>query len=301
MDSPNVGDGLYDEEYEIDPEIQAHIDAHRRALRRVADMYQAPPGAKQIGQQADLWVDMKSKRVYVDGYVAMQRGPLEMFACPVGSKEHESMIALFAKSSEVHAALLAVGASSGTPVRWEPEFAPPTGQTIAVWVMYRPHEPTTEPEKTPTAENTATNEVSSDDEPVEEFNPSDEFHVVDARTWIRNVETQTELQEPWVFAGSVFWKDPEDGTEHYSADAGDMICVSNFASAMLDVPFQSSADAGNLMFEPFSERVPERGTPVRLVLVPQPAPGEEPATELPLAPTAPPDETMLQISETNNP
>lgn len=276
-----------DDEYEIDPEILAHIQAQERALRRIADTYSAPPGAKQLGKHPDLWVDVKAKRVYVDGYVTMRRGPLEMFACPAGTKEHESVVAVFAKSSEVHAALLAIGAQSGTPVRWNPDFLPPTGQTIQVWATWRSPVPSTAPEPTDESDSSST---------TTEFVPGEEFHAVDAREWVRNMKTQAKLEEPWVFAGSTFWSDPEDNIEHYSADAGDMICVSNFTSAMLDVPFNSSADAGNLLFEPFTENIPERGTPVRLVLVPQPIPSDNPAEPQPVDPTAPPEKTELPIA-----
>lgn len=279
---------------EIDPEIQAHIDAQREALRRIADTYAAPPGAKQLGKQPDLWVDMKSKRVYVDGYVAMQRGPLEMLACPVGTKEHESVVAVFAKSSEVHAALLAIGARSGHPVRWDPEFSPPTGQTIQVWIAWRDPQPQKEPSDAPKENNDGLGDEPSD---TLEFMPGEEFSVVDARKWVRNVKTKEELAEPWVFAGSEFWSDPEDNIERYSADAGDMICVSNFTTAMLDVPFQSSADTGNLLFEPFTERVPVRGTPVRLVLVPQPNADENPDGQAGQEASAAPDESILPIAD----
>lgn len=250
-----------EEEYVPDPEILAELEAQRKALRRLADTYDPPPQAKQLGKEADLWVDLQSKRVYIDGYVSMKRGPLEMLACPVGTKEHESVIALFAKSSDVHAALLAVGAQSGTTARWDPEFMPPNGQTVLVWIAYR------DPKELPKADG---------DPKPQPFVPDEEFKVVDARKWIRRIETQEELAEPWVFSGSSFWTDPDDGVEYYSANAGDMICVSNFSTAMMDVPFASSADAGNILFEPFEERIPMRGTPVRLILAPQPISDDSP-------------------------
>ncbi|GIW99335.1 MAG: hypothetical protein KatS3mg111_2668 [Pirellulaceae bacterium] len=50
------------------------------------------------------------------------------------------------------------------------------------------------------------------------------------------------------------------------AEGGDLICVSNFSTATLDVPFESSQVNAGLMFAAFTERIPERGTPVRLVL-----------------------------------
>lgn len=220
-----------------DAAIQAELEEWDRKMRAMADKYAAPPNTKQITQLPDLWIDPKAKRIYIDGYVTMRKGALEMFACPVGTKEHEAVVAAFAKSKEVHAALLALGAKPGSPVAYDPEFKPPTGQPVAVWVTWR--------------------------------DGKGNFKAVDARTWVQNNESKKSLAEQWVFAGSQLWTDPVDKVTHYSADSGDMICVSNFSSAMLDVPFDSSAQAGNLLFVAFTERIPEQATSVRLVLVPQ--------------------------------
>ncbi|MEM6363541.1 MAG: YdjY domain-containing protein [Planctomycetota bacterium] len=223
--------------------LEAELQEYKKELRKIADRYAAPPKTQQLSPLPDLWIDRESKRVYIDGYVTMRRGPLEMFACPIGSKEHESIVAVFAKSSEVHAALLAIGTQQGTPVRWDPDFLPPTGQEILVYATWR--------------------------------DERGAFQVRDARQWIQNTETNEPMEPTWVFAGSSFWKDPEDGTQYYTADGGDMICVSNFSTAMMDVPFSSSADAGNLLFSPITDRIPPENTPVRLVLVPQPIPTDD--------------------------
>ncbi len=198
----------------------------------------APPGANSLSKTNNLWVDRKRHRVYVDGYVAMREAGLEMFACPVGTKEHESVVATLAKAKEVHAALLAIGAKPGKPASFESEFVPPSGQTIRVWVCWR--------------------------------DEAGKFKVVDARKWVLKVGAETEMKAEWVFSGSGFWKDPADGREYYRADGGDMICVSNFTTAMIDVNTPSSADAGQLQYFPFTDRIPPRGTPIRLVLVPLP-------------------------------
>jgi hypothetical protein len=213
-----------------------------------AAAFRPPPGATPLSKTGRLWIDPARSRVYVDGYVALKRGPLEMFACPVGTKEHESIVAALAKSREVHAALLAVKASPGTPVRFLPDFLPPTGQVIRVWVCW--------------------------------YDSKDQFHAVDAREWIEDLETEKAMAAEWVFAGSGFWQDPEDKREYYQADAGDMICVSNFASAMLDVAISSSAEAGSLRFIPMESKIPDRQTPVRLVLVPVPFPTDTPDPQL---------------------
>jgi len=224
------------------------------------DAFAAPPESKPLTKQ-NLWIDRQRRRVYFDGYVTMREGPLEMFACPVGTKEHESIVAALPSSLQVHAALLAVGAKAGTPVSFVPKFVPATGQRIRVWVCWR--------------------------------DEAGKFHTVDARQWVQKLETGAHQQQDWVFAGSGFWTDPHSGREYYRADGGDMICVSNFSTAMMDVPIASSADAGHLMYGPFTERIPPRGTPVRVILVPIPLPKDKPDDTPEIDPDAPPTEAVL--------
>ncbi|MCG8651453.1 MAG: YdjY domain-containing protein [Pirellulales bacterium] len=220
--------------------------------------FAAPPGAKALSKSR-LWVDRDQKRVYVDGYVAMRDGPLEMFACPMGTKEHESVVGTLPQASEVHAALLAVGAKPGKPVRFLPEFKPATGQRIRVWVCWL---------------------------------EGDKFHVTDARRWVQKTGTKQSMTSEWVFAGSGFWLDPSDGRKYYRANSGDMICVSNFSTAMLDVNIASSAEADDLRFSPFTERIPERFMPVRLVLVPLPEDDDQDAEAKAAANKAPTAEIL---------
>ena len=227
------------------PEVELSADSpedwgldldHPEKAARAA--FEPPANAKSLSKQGRLWVDTKTSRVYLDGYVALRRGQLEMFACPVGTKEHESVVAVLAESRELHAALLAAGATPGAPVQFDPEFVPPTGQVIRIWVCW--------------------------------YGEDGEFQTVDAREWVQHTETEEQLSAEWVFAGSGFWEDPETKQEFYRADSGDMICVSNFASALLDVSIASTAEGDNLLFMPFESRLPKRETPVRLVLIPVP-------------------------------
>ena len=235
-DLKNRGDEL-DRAIEEQRKILRAQEAERqRQLRIVADTYPAPAGSVPLDEAKDLFVDRAKHRVYVDGYITLDRGPLEMFACPVGTKEHESVIAAFAKSSQVHAALLAAGAQPGSPVEFQPEFRPPTGTTVAVWVAWR--------------------------------DAAGAFQIADARTFLIDSENKAPPVEAFVFAGSGEWTDPEDGRTYYSADSGDMICVSNFTTAMLDVPFASTAENSALAFEANTEAIPPRNTAVRLILVP---------------------------------
>ncbi len=228
---PSISDPLTEDEQ------KTPLDDYETVDKIAARAFLPPPGVKAISKR-NLWVDKKDKRVIVDGYIAMNDGPLEMFACPTGTKEHESIVATIANAAEVHAALLAVGAQPGTTVRFLPRYVPATGQRIRVWVCYR--------------------------------DEAGKFQAVDGRSWVIKTGTDETMSVDWVFAGSGFWKDPENGREYYRADSGDLICVSNFTTAMMDVPVASSAEASDLQYSPRTKSIPKRRTPVRMVLTPIP-------------------------------
>src|SRR6056297_2836948 len=149
-------------------EILAPLDESDefRPDRRAAEAFGDPPGAVRLSRQSRLWVDRANARVLTDGYVTLREGYLEMFACPSGTKEHESIVATLSKSREVHAGLLAVGATQGHPVRYDPEFEPPSGQSIRIWVLWR--------------------------------DEAGDFHTVDARNWVRHAKSKDPLSEDWV-------------------------------------------------------------------------------------------------------
>lgn len=196
-----------------------------------------PEGLAKLSKTGDVWLDTKRKAVVIDGQVCLREGQLEMFACPKGTKEHESIVSLNCRAQEVHAGLLAAGAKPGSPVSFQPEYKPAAGQVVDVYVLWK--------------------------------DAAGEKRQVRAQEWIKDIKTQKEMTYDWVFAGSGFWKDPDTGQEFYKANDGDLICVSNFTTAMLDLPVASSQANDELMFEAFAERVPPRGTKVRVVLIPR--------------------------------
>jgi len=196
------------------------------------------PELVQLSPTEGVWVDRVRRQVVVGGEIALDRGMIEVFACPRRSKEHEAIVATDGSARTVHAALLAIGLEPGAPVSFAPEYAPARGPRVDVLVRWT--------------------------------DARGERHERPARELIRTVKTGAALEETWVFAGSVFWTDPADGREYYQADGGDLICVSNFPTATLDLPIESSQANDELMFEAFVERVPPRGTAVELVLSPAP-------------------------------
>lgn len=192
------------------------------------------PELKRLSTTEDIWIDPVRKEVVVGGAIALDRGMIEVFACPRHTKEHEAIVATAASARLMHAALLAIGLEPGRPVSFDPEYAAAQGPAIEVMVRW------------------------NDDAGHPQQRRAQEL--------IRSTTTKAQLDADWVFAGSVFWKDPADGHEYYQADGGDMICVSNFPTATLDLPLESSQANDALMFEVFEDRVPPRGTEVELVL-----------------------------------
>ena len=214
-----------------EPDDPAEPDAAATAIDSTADRH---PDLRRLSPTEEVWIDREREEVVVGGRVALDDGLLEFFACPTGTKEHESVVAVAASARLVHAALLAVGLEPGKPVSFDPEYRPATGPRIRVTMRW-----------------------TDADGAVQE---------ADARSWIRNTRTGKALETDWVFAGSAFWTDPADGREYYQADGGDLVCVSNFPTATLDLPIESSQSNEALLFEVFKERVPKRDTPVEMIL-----------------------------------
>lgn len=186
----------------------------------------------------NISIDNKNKWVVLDGEIVLRKGPpLEMFACLKNTKEHESIIAVAVKAFQVHSALLAVGAKQGTAVQFQPEYKPATGHEIEVRILWT--------------------------------DAKGKTHQARAQDWIRDIKTKKAMTHPFIFAGSGFWTDEETGQQHYMAEGGELICVSNFSSALMDLPVASSASTAGLTFEAFSDHIPAEGTKVRMVLMPK--------------------------------
>jgi len=212
----------------------------------------APENLKRLHEKYPVWIDGKEKNVVVLGVVCQRRVPLELFACLRGSKEHEAVVSVPTKAAFVHAALLAVGAEAGAPVQFRPKYVPASGSVVEITCVWK--------------------------------DAQGKRQTMRAQDWVRNAKTGKAMELPWVFGGSRFLKDPDTGKEYYQADGdGDLICVSNFPGAMLDLPIESTSSDTSLLFEAFTEHIPPRGTPVTLILSPKPKPSGEKAPGKPAA------------------
>ncbi|HEX4147397.1 MAG TPA: YdjY domain-containing protein [Pirellulales bacterium] len=210
---------------------------------KTADSAQSPatnekqlPGLTRLSPKFDTWLDKPNKRVVMLAEVCLRDGQMEMFACLKNTKEHESIISVPTEAMIVHAALIAAGAEPGHPARFRPTYQAASGTEIVVTLFW------------------------SDDD--------GQRHRANAEDWLKNLHTGKPLDQPWVFGGSAFWTD-QGGVRHYQAEDGDFICVSNFPSAMLDLPIESSQSNNALLFEAMADRIPSKGKRLSLVLTPR--------------------------------
>jgi hypothetical protein len=190
-----------------------------------------------VGKNIVLETQGNARRVRIAAEVCFREGPLEMLMCRTNTKEHESVLHADIDARQVHAALLLAGAKPGSPVRYEPKYTPATGTTIKVTLEYK-----------------------KDGKTV----------TVPGQEWVRDAKTRKAMPHPWVFAGSVFFPNQEDPTKppFYAANGGDVICISNFPDAMLDLPVNSPQEDADRLYEAFTDHIPPLGTPVTIVLEP---------------------------------
>jgi hypothetical protein len=193
-----------------------------------------------VNQEKTLFLEVLPdgrRRVVLEAAVCLREGPLEQLMCRKHTKEHEAILHTPVNAEEIHRLLVVAKAAPGAPVKYQPEFKAASGTTIKIWLEYQ---------------------------------DKGEKKVVDAKEWIRNVKTMKPLHIDWVFAGSRFFQDPEDPKKKpiYTANGGDVICVSNFPDAMLDLPINSPKDNSDLAFEAWTDRIPARDTKVMVVLEP---------------------------------
>ena len=198
---------------------------------------------KPVGKNVYFEIQGEQRRVVISATVCLREGQLEGLLTKKGTKEHEYILVMDADAKLVHAALIGAGAKAGSPVRFEPKYAPAHGTVIKVLVRY-----TNKDGKTVT-------------------HPAQE--------WVRDVRTKKAMVHDWVFGGSRFVNDPEDKDKppYYLANQGDVICCINMPDAMLDLPIKNpntDPGLGDRVYEAFTDRIPKEGTWVEIILEPVP-------------------------------
>ena len=193
---------------------------------------------KKFDPCSPAWIDAKHKEFLIVGETCKAGYPLEFFAT-LRDRGYESVVVVNTKASIAHAALLVLGAKPGHPVRFGKdgkEYEPPTGTEILIEVRWK--------------------------------DKDGKVKKAPAKQWVRNIQTKKALDVNWVFAGSMFVKD-SNGQEHYVADGGNFVSVSNLAGAMLDLPIRSKRALDARSFEGFVENMPPEKTPVTIIFKPK--------------------------------
>lgn len=249
-------------------------------------------------------VDKKKKRVLLKTVVTLREGSLEQLCCLKQTKEHESILSLDAKAFVVHTALLAIGTQKGEPVKFNPEFQPPSGQKLEIFVSWVDEKEKLHrvpahqwirgmthrfwavkldqlpaglklPKESELRYDNKLKELSwygpmKEDRRDELLKLSKDKAFRDAISFFFEQSQSHEMKADWVFAGSGFYVDEDTGKKFYLAEDGDLICVANFPGATVDVAVESSSQGDGLLFEAYTERIPPKGTPVTLELIPVP-------------------------------
>lgn len=257
--------------------------------------------AKKLNPSGTVLLDAANKKVVLRGELCLREGLLEMLVCKAKTKEHESIVSVDADAYVIHAALMALSAKPGTPVKFQPEYTPPTGQKIDIYLGWtdefgRPHrypaqklirratqryytavlEPLPGDLKIDNRGDLRYDEITHE---VIWFGPMNDeqkksllsrsqdkkYHEI-IEKFYKDSQPQ-EMKADFVFAGSGFFKQ-KDGTQYYMAEAGNVVCVANFGDAMIDIAQLSSADNAGLMYEPYTERLPSRRTAITVELIP---------------------------------
>ncbi len=211
-------------------------ESEREQMPDFTKIFKIPEAWKQLGKGNPIWIDRDKHLVIVGGQICLTAGGLEMFACPRHTREHESIVSVDVPSRAVHAALLAVGAHPGSPVQFDPEYQPARGPKVEISVRWM-----------------------DDGKQIEHR----------AQDLVRRVTDKSPMTQEFVFGGSVKWTDEDTGKEYYSADGGELVCVSNFNNATMDLPIASTSSNGSLLFEANTPKIPALGTPVLMILQPE--------------------------------
>lgn len=266
------------------------------------DKPEAADGAVPLNPQKTVLIDKARKRLLLKTRVAQREALLEMFLCKAGTKEHETVVAIDSDAYVIHAGLLAIGAEPGKPVQYQPEYKPPTGQIIDIFVNWtdedgRPHRRKAQewirhvtrryyvaplkalPEGFKMPDETELRHDAKRGEliwfgPMNEAERDRHLALSDDKDYRAGIETffkdsqSRQMDADFVFAGSGFHVD-QAGKRYYLAESGNVICVANFSDATLDVAARSTAENADLMFEPWTERIPPLETEVTVELVPR--------------------------------
>ncbi|QTN31106.1 hypothetical protein HZ994_01780 [Akkermansiaceae bacterium] len=227
------------------------------------------PDAADVGTREELklpglTVRAKEGYVDVDATICLTAGFLELIATTKDNKEHESIVAIDAKPSHVHAALLLLGAKPGNPAMakrlddggWL-DIAPSGGE-IGVFLAYK---------------DAGGKEV---ERPIGDFimrGQEEDSYGPDA-VEVKPEDRKRFPKSNFLFAGSQLYKDDNGVARYLSDGSGNVISLSTFGDELLCLPGKHSQENIALAWEIDPTHIPPLGTKVALRLRPVRADGK---------------------------
>ena len=283
-------------------------DEPRNKTKPVGDPLPASESAPasqyvSLNRAKTVMLDLKGRRVLVKTKVVLRDGVLEMLLCRKQTKEHESILAVDSKAYVIHTGLLALGSKTGKPVQFRPEFKPAHGQEIDIYFQWMDAAGKSQRARAQTwirkntrrffvkelAELPKGFKIPDDSElkfdgkhkellwygtmPIEErdrlLKLTDDPNLRKLINEFYAMSQPQEMTARFVFTGGQFYVDEETGQRAYLPESGEVVCVANFPSAMIDIAEKSSAkeDQG-LLYETYTERIPPKDTKVLVELIP---------------------------------
>jgi biopolymer transport protein ExbD len=195
------------------------------------------PGGKTVNVGL-VRVDLAKRQMSFDAEVCLRQGALEFLVVGWQTKTHESILQTRARASHLHAGLLMLGLVPGKPARWAGpgegmRFLPPAGAGLKMRFNWKDAE--------------------------------GKSRGADAADWLAGEEDrEIERPEQWIFIGSDVLPDGR----YWAELDGEMVSITNFASAVIDVPFRSSSVNDERGFSAKTDAIPPTGTKVEVVLTP---------------------------------
>ena len=186
-----------------------------------------PKSGRRVRYAPGVMIDFARLQVEVDAQVVLREGMLELLACSPDTKEHESILRVNARPSQIYQAMGLIGLQPGRPVGWDQETqkrVPPTGEVLSIAITF----------KTDRGAQSA-----------------------DAWDWLRTAGSDTTPPpRPWLFTGSV-----RDAEGRLAVDQdGTVVTVVDFGSELVGLAEYHSAENADLWLEAFTERIPPKGT-----------------------------------------
>lgn len=186
------------------------------------------------------------RRVIIDLEVVLQKGFLEhLISRNEAGKNHESLLSSPFDAEMLYLALVGAGLQPGKPAKFineqrEYDFKPATGEVVKVYLDY--------------------------------VNESGQSVVVPAQNWVVTAKEGKPLTADWVFAGSyrgVMETAQAEKHPFFGANDGRVVCLTNYGSALLDLPFESvdsDPQGDSLGYKANTPVIPKVETKVRAIL-----------------------------------